>query len=368
MRRSHSKSMHRLLKYKGDAQRAGVQHGTAEQGFTLVETLVAVFVLMVAIAGPLTLLRNSLATANASKDNVTAANLARDALQYVKGVRDTNLYTSTPWTQGLDACMSQDCQVDTTQEDSSDAFKAIGGANTGLLRYDSSSNTYNHAVGANSDYTRTVRIEPVNASSTEVSVTATVTWTRGGIPHTYTGTLHLHELIAELPALAPPSDPTSIPDCPFLPQNGRTILMLGIALPEPRDVWIGAYGATWPSGSPIPRNELGPYAVDLPAGTYTVRTYSFDGFIGRGNESAATQAHEQWDVRILGAGGTTLATVGPTTDLIDGVDIEDEVDIFQGVVLGSQGTQIHIVHDYTTPNPNWMNSVVPGCVAFDEAS
>ncbi len=57
-------------------------------GFTLVEALVAISILMIAIASPMTLAQKGLSTANLSKDQMIASFLAQDAIEAVKNIRD----------------------------------------------------------------------------------------------------------------------------------------------------------------------------------------------------------------------------------------------------------------------------------------
>jgi hypothetical protein len=52
-----------------------------KSGFTIVETLVAVAILMIAIAGPLTIVNKSLRAAMEAQDQVTAAYLAQDVIE-----------------------------------------------------------------------------------------------------------------------------------------------------------------------------------------------------------------------------------------------------------------------------------------------
>lgn len=59
-------------------------------GFTLVETLVAVAILMIAIAGPLTVAEKGLSAAIYARDQLTASYLAQDAVEEVKNMTDTN--------------------------------------------------------------------------------------------------------------------------------------------------------------------------------------------------------------------------------------------------------------------------------------
>ncbi len=59
-----------------------------KRGFTLIESLVAIAILMVAISGPMYLARKGLATAELSTDQMIASFLAQDAMEAIKNVRD----------------------------------------------------------------------------------------------------------------------------------------------------------------------------------------------------------------------------------------------------------------------------------------
>jgi Tfp pilus assembly protein PilV len=64
-------------------------------GFTLIEALVAIAVLMVAITGPMVLAQKSLSSADLSKDQTTASFLAQDAIEDVLNIRDTIAVSQT---------------------------------------------------------------------------------------------------------------------------------------------------------------------------------------------------------------------------------------------------------------------------------
>lgn len=66
-------------------------------GFTLLETLVAVSLLMMAIIGPLTIAQKSVKTATYTKNRTTAYYLAQDALEYLRNVRDTGSLRGLTW-------------------------------------------------------------------------------------------------------------------------------------------------------------------------------------------------------------------------------------------------------------------------------
>jgi len=64
---------------------------SAQRGMTLVETLVAVSILAMAIVAPMSLTMQSLSAAYYSRDQVIASNLAQEAIEAVRAVRDRNI-------------------------------------------------------------------------------------------------------------------------------------------------------------------------------------------------------------------------------------------------------------------------------------
>lgn len=68
-----------------------------EEGFTIVETLVAITILMISIAGPLTIAQRSLMSSIFAKDQAVAAFLAQDAMEYLKNARSNSIATFSSW-------------------------------------------------------------------------------------------------------------------------------------------------------------------------------------------------------------------------------------------------------------------------------
>ncbi len=75
------------------------------RGFTLVETLVAIAVLMIAIAGPLVVASKGLTAALISRDQMTASLLAQETMEMIKNTRDNNVSTGLPWDDRLSWCL-----------------------------------------------------------------------------------------------------------------------------------------------------------------------------------------------------------------------------------------------------------------------
>lgn len=68
-----------------------------ESGFTIMETLVAIFILVLSITGPLVFSQTGLRTAFVSRDQMIAFYLAQDAIETIKNMRDQNFIDKDPW-------------------------------------------------------------------------------------------------------------------------------------------------------------------------------------------------------------------------------------------------------------------------------
>lgn len=87
------------------------------KGFSLIETLVAVVVLITAVVGPLTLAQRSIRSAVYVRDQVIAGFLADEVVEYLRSMRDQNQLERDNWLRGFSDCMGTGrlCTVDTTE-------------------------------------------------------------------------------------------------------------------------------------------------------------------------------------------------------------------------------------------------------------
>lgn len=172
-------------------------------GFTLMETMVAIFIIMLAITGPMVFTQNSLRAAFLSRDQITAFFLAQDAIEYIKNIRDGHVVDIIKSGNAVPAgwlgngnlskdCLSlEGCTVDTTK-DESDGIKSCSDGDTtipgcvgdNLTTYkplNFKDNTYFTNENANggtitpSIFAREVKMENV-VTNKEVAVTVTVRW------------------------------------------------------------------------------------------------------------------------------------------------------------------------------------------------
>lgn len=158
---------------------------SATRGFTLVEMLVAVFLLITAVAGPLTIASRGLTASIVAKDQVTAFFLAQDAVEYVRYMRDSNRLAGNAWLVGLSNCISTDgsqaCILDSTENSATPPSQCAAPTTCTILRYDSSNGRFTYSTVGSTispiSLRRAVSIEtPLNGSANEAAVTVTVTW------------------------------------------------------------------------------------------------------------------------------------------------------------------------------------------------
>lgn len=94
-----------------------------DRGFTILETLVAIFILVLSITGPMVFAQTGLRTAFLARDQITAFFLAQDVIETIKNLRDTNsLEGKAEWLDGIFICnqsINPTCliSVDTTVAD-----------------------------------------------------------------------------------------------------------------------------------------------------------------------------------------------------------------------------------------------------------
>ena len=152
-----------------------------KSGFTLIETLVAISILLVSIAGPLTIASKGLSAAVYAKDQITAIYLTQEAVEFIKNKRDQNTLNSSNWLAGFgipgitpNCTTSRGCIVDIKNN----TINECPASGCLPLRYSQTSGLYSYnASDPATFYTRTVRVSSVN--SDEVTVEVGIGWTTG---------------------------------------------------------------------------------------------------------------------------------------------------------------------------------------------
>ncbi len=153
----------------------------SKTGLTLIETLVAISVLLISVVGPMVIYSRSISDARFASNQITAYYLAQEAVEFVKYRIDTNNNASNPnWLDGLNDCFNAMCTIDVIN----DLVNACGGNCGGVLFIDSG--LYNHLSGTPTVFIRKVNIVDSGNSGNEVTITTTVSWTSVGASKTIT--------------------------------------------------------------------------------------------------------------------------------------------------------------------------------------
>jgi prepilin-type N-terminal cleavage/methylation domain-containing protein len=171
-----------------------ISHTEQQRGFTLVETLVAISILVVAIVGPMTIAMRGLQSAFFAKEQLTAIYLAQEAVEIIRMHRDqyalvqratsNDNWLSSPSRLTSFCATASGCGVDVNLLTNS-GIRDCSVTDACRLRYRSSGVTsasrgmYIHGgTFAFSPYTRVVKVQDIGggSNSDEVDVTVTVSW------------------------------------------------------------------------------------------------------------------------------------------------------------------------------------------------
>ena len=172
-----------------------------QSGFSLVETLVAVTILLIVITGPLTLVSNSARSTNFANDQVMAFFLAQEGLEIVQSVRDDLLipefdvappgtnawdeFTNTAAAGVLQECFNGGCglDLDTNADGDQNMYDCRTNTTNCQIYFNSTDNeraAYTHSASGNTS-TRYTRVITMDETSTgQVKVVSTVTWRSDG--------------------------------------------------------------------------------------------------------------------------------------------------------------------------------------------
>ncbi len=173
-----------------------------KNGFTLVETLIAVLILTISIGGLLSLAAGGFFSVRYSRNQIIANSLLQESIEYVRNTRDTSFLQGRGWggwksslnvdgsgnlTGGsTDGCFSSDgCIVDPYT--SGNKIKACSGTCPNISYYPDNSfygysNSYPFTItnpAYQTSFVRTIKLTPSSVTDDQVIVTASISWLNG---------------------------------------------------------------------------------------------------------------------------------------------------------------------------------------------
>lgn len=157
------------------------------KGFTIVEVLIASFILVVGVIGTYSAFTQIIIATSIASSKLTAAYLAQEGLEIVRNMRDVN------WIQGhgqdfyqgvddgLSATCSSGCEADYTTG-SDEEVTSLGGYAGNLLKIDEEG-FFNYWSGTPANFRRKIIIESIATDVLRVS--AEVYWEDRGKPYNF---------------------------------------------------------------------------------------------------------------------------------------------------------------------------------------
>ena len=158
-----------------------------KEGFTLVETLVAISILLIAVVGPISIIGDALHRLYYARDEMIAISLAQEGIEAVRQYRDSNMLAGTPWDMSgiTDVYYTVDVSDLLNQPTLTLADPCVGTCpDSGMPVFIGPSGFYQQTGGTPTQFSRIVRTNTgwVNDGVVfrELYVESTVTWKTGG--------------------------------------------------------------------------------------------------------------------------------------------------------------------------------------------
>jgi len=173
-----------------------------KRGFTVLESIVAIFVLSLSISGVFSAVQQGLSQNIIAKDEVKAFYLAQEAIEIIRNKRDLNqiaklnIDPTRDWLYQIAGNSAYPCDFNKVcRADIYDSSLTRCGDNWDTcpkLRQNPTSYVYSYYNSSwpETNFTREIKIEQIN--SNEVAITVRISWTKGGLlPFSFKTKVHL---------------------------------------------------------------------------------------------------------------------------------------------------------------------------------
>ena len=137
------------------------------RGFTLLEVIIAIFILTIGVGGAFALITRTVGSSSAISNQLIASYLAQEGIEIVRNIRDSNFLeihngSAISWEDGLTAGCVAGCYA------SYDSQSLVAGVDQPLLL--NAQNLYHHTGTTQTPFKRTITITPDGADKLKVDV------------------------------------------------------------------------------------------------------------------------------------------------------------------------------------------------------
>ncbi len=129
-----------------------------DNGFTLLETIIAVAILATAIVASLALISKSIQSVSISQNRLIASYLSHEGIEIVRNIRDNNWKNGRAWDEGWTDCAN--CEIDYT-------LNTLADGGDPFLKIDNT-NFYNYNSGTDTKFKRRITVSSVNANQKRI--------------------------------------------------------------------------------------------------------------------------------------------------------------------------------------------------------
>jgi len=168
-------------------------NGTIKKGFTLLEVIIAIFLVTVGMSAVLVLITKTITTMALSFSQLTAAYLTQEGIEIVRNIRDTNWIEGADWDDGL-VCSPLPCQFE-AEADYDDLDLTTYTHLGRYLKFDGG--FYNYDSGSDTKFKRKITITPIDLEPDGINdileVTILVLWTEKRETYSHTAQEKLYK-------------------------------------------------------------------------------------------------------------------------------------------------------------------------------